>query len=354
MFSFRKTGIEITKKGVYVVSKLLKSQEKAFFHSLEEFLESKLSKGSLAVAVARDTLLVRKVRLPSQAAEDLEEALAYSADELFPAKGLFVRGHKLSEKEEEIEVLVWAMDEELYETLSHVKGAKLILPTPYLYPSEFSESELVRDLGEAKELNRYREGKLVDSFLLSDSKTPNLPQDEFLGARLALEALKEGYKTEFSFLDKRVFVSKRVVRYSLASLLIIFALSSVAYYNVHNLKGRLKEVKKEVSRLAPQVEEYNRLLDELERKRALIELAKHQRSDVLGILKEITYLLPKDTWLKRFSYKGKKVLLEGYTSSTTNLLRKLEDSGRFRSIKLSGTPRKEKEGESFSIELELK
>jgi Tfp pilus assembly protein PilN len=64
--------------------------------------------------------------------------------------------------------------------------------------------------------------------------------------------------------------------------------------------------------------------------------------------------LPKDSWLKRFSYRGNSLLIEGFTSSTTNLLRKLQDSGLFSSIKVRGTPRKQNNREVFSIELTLK
>ncbi len=353
LLALRKTGIEITRRGVYVVSKAIGSEERTFFHSIEDFLSSKFSKGKVSVALSRDFLFVRKLNLPVQATENLDESLSYSADELFPVGGLVLKGYVISSDGESSSVLVWAMDEEVYEKLSVLKSIKLITPTPFLYPLYFPGTELSRKLGEFTEVNVYKDGKLQDS-ILRESSEANLPENEFLGAELAIRTLEEGNKPDFYFIDRRIVLNKKAVRLTAALLLLAIAFVGGAYYSLSSLKRDIKSLKEENAKLMPRVDEYNKLLDEIAFKKSLIELAETQRSKVLEVLRDITYLLPKDTWLKSFSYKGNKVSIEGFTSSTTNLLRSLENSGKFSSIKLQGTPRKSDRGELFRIDLELR
>ncbi len=350
---FRKTGIEITSKGIYAVSKgPVSDVKKDFFSSLEEFLNSELSKGSVSVALSRDVLFVRKITLPTQALEDLQESLYYSSEELFPIRDLFVKGHPLSVGKEKSEVMVWALREDVYETLAGLKNVKVILPTPYLYRSFFEGDRFIRKLGDAFELNEYEGDRLMDSLLVKEGK-PNLPEDEFLGAELSLKLLLNDLRPEFYFLDRRRLLNKKTVRLGIAVAFLCFLIIALGYRDVSHLRKEIEEIKSQTSKLMPMVDEYNRILDEIEFKKKLLELSKTQRSNVLGILRDITHLLPKDTWLKSFSYKGNIILLEGYTSSTTNLLRRLQDSGKFSSINLRGTPKRSGSNELFRIELKL-
>ncbi|MCK9226636.1 MAG: PilN domain-containing protein [Syntrophorhabdaceae bacterium] len=55
----------------------------------------------------------------------------------------------------------------------------------------------------------------------------------------------------------------------------------------------------------------------------------------LDIMKELTTILQKNVWLTRLRITGETVEIEGYASSATEILPKLEQSGQFRKVEFS-------------------
>ena len=84
----------------------------------------------------------------------------------------------------------------------------------------------------------------------------------------------------------------------------------------------------EANTLSEQVDEL------LKRGRFVIGL-KSSKPTFAELLNEVTELLPDDTWLIRFNWNGNRVVLSGYSGSSSQLIRLLEDSELLKEVRFS-------------------
>ena len=97
--------------------------------------------------------------------------------------------------------------------------------------------------------------------------------------------------------------------------------------------------------------EYNSLQDD----QKAIEGFKQTKPKALKILKELTVILPKSVWLTRVHMNDTSLTIDGYATSVTNILPKIEASPYFTRVEFtSPTIRDVKmNADRFVIRMEL-
>ena len=98
-----------------------------------------------------------------------------------------------------------------------------------------------------------------------------------------------------------------------------------------------------------------RKLTPLAKERDIISDFKNSRQMAIGLLKELTLLIPKDAWLTRVRISENQVNIEGYAPSATLLVPKLEASPFFKKVEFaSPTYRDPKLNQDrFQIKMEI-
>jgi Tfp pilus assembly protein PilN len=113
------------------------------------------------------------------------------------------------------------------------------------------------------------------------------------------------------------------------------------------IASRKEEVKK--------VEALKQELEALQAEIATINNFKENRRMSLDILKELTAILPKSAWLSRTRISQTNVDLEGYASSATGLLSKLEGSPFFKKVEFASPTFRDTRmnADRFNIKMEV-
>lgn len=116
-------------------------------------------------------------------------------------------------------------------------------------------------------------------------------------------------------------------------ILAIFALGMLyMIIPLNTQKKKLEKIDQEIALRIKDVREIEAIkkeIDDINNEILKINNFKKNRPMVLNLLKELTTILPKTTWLTRAHITESTVLLEGYASSATELLPKIEASKYF-------------------------
>jgi Tfp pilus assembly protein PilN len=121
----------------------------------------------------------------------------------------------------------------------------------------------------------------------------------------------------------------------------------------------LQNLEKQIALKKVEVLKVDNLKKEIESASGEINLIidfKQKKSLNLDILKELTLLLPKNTWLTRLRVFEAQVSIEGYAPSATLLIPKLEGSKFFRKVEFAAPTFKDPKQnmDRFQIKMELK
>lgn len=168
-------------------------------------------------------------------------------------------------------------------------------------------------------------------------KLPTTKDIPYIALGGLVESLIEGESINLLSTGKR---EKRQVPYFLTLILLISIFSLAAIYFITPLRveeKRLNAIETEIAKKkieAKKVEALKKEVEDLRDEVASINNFKEGRSS-LAILKEMTLILPKNTWLTRFRITETNVDIEGYAGSATELLPKLEASKYFRKAEFS-------------------
>ena len=142
-------------------------------------------------------------------------------------------------------------------------------------------------------------------------------------------------------------------------LLGLFALT--AFYWITPVKvetQRLALIDKQITQKKGEVKKVEALkkeIDAVTRERDIISDFKNSRQTAIGLLRELTLLIPKDAWLTRVRVSENQVNIEGYAPSATLLVPKLEASPFFKKVEFaSPTYRDPKLNQDrFQIKMEI-
>ena len=114
----------------------------------------------------------------------------------------------------------------------------------------------------------------------------------------------------------------------------------------------LDRINAEIARVDPQVRVAERLVRELERKRKLlgtITAVETRGMRPLPVLRELTDLLPNDTWLTTLSLDQKGVEVTGQAAAASTLIPLLENSPRLERVEFSSPVTRGRDKEQFRI-----
>lgn len=119
----------------------------------------------------------------------------------------------------------------------------------------------------------------------------------------------------------------------LASIGIVYTVAPLYIEN-----KRIEEIDRQIAARKEEVKKVEALKKEIEalnKDISLIKGFKDDRQMTLNIMKEFTVITPKNTWLTRLRITDKTVELEGYASSATEFLPKLEASKFFQKVEFA-------------------
>jgi len=127
------------------------------------------------------------------------------------------------------------------------------------------------------------------------------------------------------------------------------------------LQGRENEIRAIDRELADRREEVRKIetlrnsLEGIEKEIAGIETFKSSRVMTMNLLREMTAVLPKDTWLSRLRITDSTVEIEGYAASATEILPKLETSGHFKRVEFAASTSRDTRlnADRFTIKMEI-
>jgi Tfp pilus assembly protein PilN len=114
----------------------------------------------------------------------------------------------------------------------------------------------------------------------------------------------------------------------------------------------LDRINAEIARLDPEVRSVERVVRDLERKRKLLGTINGLEAGAvkpLPVLRELTDLLPTDTWLTTLSLDSKGVELTGQAAAASALIPLLENSPRLERVEFSSPVTRGREKEQFRI-----
>ena len=135
-----------------------------------------------------------------------------------------------------------------------------------------------------------------------------------------------------------------------AAAVIVIAASMVPGYR----DGvRLAAINSEIARLDSEVRVVERMLRELESKRALVNTIDGLNASAirpLPVLRELTELLPNDAWLTLVSLDAKGVELTGQANAASGLIPLLENSPRFERVEFASPVTRGRDREQFRIQ----
>jgi general secretion pathway protein L len=96
-------------------------------------------------------------------------------------------------------------------------------------------------------------------------------------------------------------------------------------------------------------------IDDLRKEIAAVEDFKQNRPMTLDILRELTMIIPKSTWLTRVRVSESTINIEGYATSASTLLPKLEASKYFKKAEFASPTFRDKRmnADRFNIKMEI-
>ncbi|MEJ5339293.1 MAG: hypothetical protein WHS43_06525 [Aquificaceae bacterium] len=313
-------GIELSKAGLDV---LLSSGERYFFKTIDEFLVSPYSNIESAVAIARDLLIVRKWKLPKEAENNIKEAISLNADDIFPYNIEEIEFlYQIIDHDNNIEVIIIAVEKTLIESIRRIKKVKLITPSAYIYPVIDAEESFTIKRRNYSEVVKFKHGQLIDWFIRNGIEEGI----EIDTAKLLIDVLKRNYVPKLTYLDRRLIFNKSHVAYAaFVSAITLFTLmvsvGNFIYwkYKIANVEGKLKETENLVA-------EYTMLNDRLSSSKHIVE--KVSGIKTLELISLMAKMLPKDSWIIGLSIKKSEISIMGETTDAQTLESKFRQSFR--------------------------
>lgn len=164
----------------------------------------------------------------------------------------------------------------------------------------------------------------------------------------------------FNLLTKGQITKQRKPLALTIILLIILASVGILYTAapLYIENKRIEEIDRQIALRKDEVKKVEALKKEIEalnKDIATINGFKNDRRMTLNIIKEITSITPKNAWLTRMRITDKTSEIEGYASSATELLPKLEASNFFQKVEFASPTFRDARMNSdrFSIKMEI-
>lgn len=119
--------------------------------------------------------------------------------------------------------------------------------------------------------------------------------------------------------------------------------------HLNNLEKKLVIVRQEADKLSGIRKQNQALIDHFER----LSQQVREQAVTIDLLKELTELIPQDTWLRSLAIRARKIHLSGTSSSATAVVKALEDSPLFNEVHFDSPVVKKGSQETFKIVVDL-
>jgi general secretion pathway protein L len=133
-------------------------------------------------------------------------------------------------------------------------------------------------------------------------------------------------------------------------LVIAFSVILKETLTLSKIENELNKIKKEVVAADALEREYEKIV----RQKLTLQEIQANNPSRLGILKQLTSLLPSDLWLSNLVIKKDAVEITGSADSTSQLIPLLEKSDIFTDVHFVDSIKRIKNREQFKIKLPLK
>jgi Tfp pilus assembly protein PilN len=186
----------------------------------------------------------------------------------------------------------------------------------------------------------------VEKMVVPAAFLPNGPGGERLpaDARSSFGLALRGFDKEMppvNLLSSVKSIQKKKIRPTTVIPVVAVALLIVIVYLFVPFllsRGELRRINEEFAILQPakvEVEKLQEDLQEIEKRMEQLESISGGGAQGLHLLKELTEILPHETWLSEFRYRGGKVEIAGYSSSASTLIVLIENSPLFTEVTFS-------------------
>ena len=273
----------------------------------------------VTLVIPKAWTIVKTAEFPLTVKKNLPDVVSYELDRLTPlsSERAFYDFRILAEDEYRIRIMVVAMKADTLQ--------------PYV--------EALRE----REITVQRVGLAM----------PGSPSPDLWGK-------ESNFVGEMNLLDKGMHKSpKPAMALTIALLSVLAALG--LFWLVSPLQiaeKRVEIIDREIAVRKGEVKKIEALKADLERTEeeiAAIETFKTSRPVTLNLLKEMTRVLPTNTWLSRIRFTESTVEIEGYAASATAILPKLEASGYFKKVEFASPTSRDMRlnTDRFSIKMEI-
>ncbi len=161
--------------------------------------------------------------------------------------------------------------------------------------------------------------------------------DSLTGA--AIEHLWPGARG-FNLLSKglRGRVKMPFLLTSILAFGIVACIGAYLFIPIQTETDRLAEIDRQINSRKDEIRYIEKIKSEIEatnKQIALINNFKHGKPFYMDMMKELTQVVPKNSWLTRVRIAGSQVNIEGYAPSATSLIQLLEASKYFEKVEFS-------------------
>jgi general secretion pathway protein L len=194
---------------------------------------------------------------------------------------------------------------------------------------------------------------------IARKKYPNTTENDFGAFCLAAKSyLKKTH--DINFLSERFRKKQSAFSYYLfiCLVIILFIIAGVtAASSVLHNRMQMQDLRNKIENLKTKVDKTHKIenkISSLETRFKSIDMLVRKNPSVLDILKDLTLVLPDNTWLRKFAYKNNIIKIEGYADVSSDLITRLEKSSKFKNVGFKSKITKTNEGkELFRIEMKV-
>jgi Tfp pilus assembly protein PilN len=365
-------GIINAKEAVYLLEKgkSLKEKLDAAADLVKAFIEShQIASGDIFIGIPNESAMIREIRLPLAAKENLRETLIYEMEKFVP----------IPADEIYFDYQILAEDKEHQDLRILLAIAKKSVIDPYL--------ELKEKLGSAISGIEIRSSAIANflSYRLSDSKDVSVAYERLIDLQKnsAVEisasseelgvsedlipafglALKGLYHTPIQMnfippeLRKKRGKTGIYTLFILLCLMILFGAGWGASRVIHHrlIENRINQEMKRVVAEVNQADHLRAEVEALEKKADYLNKLQNGRPTALDMMAELSRIIPDKAWVQQLMISEKGLQLEGYADAASELIPILDASPMFKDVAFLSSITKERDGkERFSIGLKTK
>ncbi len=198
------------------------------------------------------------------------------------------------------------------------------------------------DMASLKESLKSRGALSFEVLSVADKKIADLAGTTTANAAAAGGALEQLWPAArgFNLISKglRERAKKPFLLTAFLSLAIVGCLVSYLFVPIQTEKDRLREIDRQINMRKEEVRNIEKIKSDIEvisKQIALVNNFRHDKPFYIDLVKELTLVIPKNSWLTRIRIAGSQVNIEGYAPSATSLIQLLEGSKYFHKAEFS-------------------